>query len=434
MIPKFKKLAFLLCASMVVAACGNDAKPADQKPAVEAPKADGEMKDGDKKDGDKAAADASQKEGDKAAEDKKPEATGPVATVNGVNIERADYNSSVDELKKRFSMFGGNIPEAQLARFKQKIIERMVEDELINQELKKASVAVTDDEVNKELEQYKERTPGGPEQFEAFLKRSGMTMDKIKGDIQQRLALKKHLNKDGSLTIPEDESKKYYEENKKRYEVKERIKASHILIKVDAKADEAQQKEAKTKIDAIYKEASKKDADFATLAKAKSEGPSAPRGGDLGFFGEGRMVKEFEEAAFKLKPGQVSKPVKTQFGWHVIKVTDHQKAGQRTYDEVKDEIVQRLEARQFREARQKFVDDLRKNGKVEIIEKIEIPPPSPASMPGGMPGGMPGIKGMAPGGKQPIKIDAKSLKNIKPKMINPAAPKDGQPAPKAGGN
>ncbi len=405
---KLKQLVLLVAMVTMAAACTEDAKPADKKPTVDAP----DKKADDKKAGDKKA--DAKKDGKKADAKKmaeKPAQTGPIAKVNGVEIKREDYNQSVEELKKRFSMFGGNIPEAQLARFKQKIVERMVEDELINQELTKANVTITDAEIGKELDEYKKRTPGGPDQFDAFLKRSGMTVDKIKTDIKQRLSLQKHLNKDGSMNIPDAEVKKYYEDNKKRYEVKERVKASHILIKVDKKADDAKKKEAKAKIDGIYKEASKKGADFATMAKAKSEGTSAPRGGDLGFFGKGRMVKEFEAVAFKMKPGQVSKPVQTQFGWHVIKVTDHQDAGQRKFDEVKDEINQRLQSRKFRTAREKFVKGLRTAGKVEVLEKIEIPPPAPASAPGGnLP---PGVKinkgGIAPGGKQPIKIDPKQL-------------------------
>jgi peptidyl-prolyl cis-trans isomerase C len=421
-----KKLALLITVATLAFAC-EDPKPvdppADNKPTVDAPKPD-DAKPADPKPTDGQA--------DAKPADPKPEATGPVATVNGVNIERARYNESVDELKKRFSMFGGNIPEAQLARFQQKIIERMVEDELINQALKANNVTVSDDEINVELEEYKKRTPGGAEQFDAFLQRSGMTIDKIKLDITQRLALKKHLNKDNTLATPEEESQKYYEENKKRYEVQERVQAAHILIKLDAKDDEAKQKEAKTKIDAIYKEVSAKGANFEEIAKAKSEGPSAPRGGDLGFFGRGRMVKEFEDIAFKMKPGELSKPVKTQFGWHIIKVTGYEKAGQKSYDEVKAEIVERLEARKFRESRDKFVEDLRKNGKVEILEKIEIPPSPPSSMPGGMPGGLqingaPGAPGVP--GNMPIKIDAGQLNQ--PIKITPPGDAPAPPAPPA---
>jgi peptidyl-prolyl cis-trans isomerase C len=427
---KLSSILVLLAMLVLAAVACNDPKPA---PVVQPPdqKADaGTMPAADA--GTTPAADA----GTKA--EAKPAATGPVAVVNGVEISREKYNQSVDELKKRFSMFGGNIPEAQLARFQQKIIERMVEDELLGQEMKKNNVAASEEDINKEFEAYKAKTPGGAEQFDQFLARSGMTPDKIKEDIRQRLTLKQYLNKDGALNITDEEIAAYYKENEKRYEVKERIKASHILVKVDPKDDKAKQDEAKKKIDGLYAEVSKKGSDFNAIAKEKSDGPSAPRGGDLGFFSRGRMVKEFEDVAFAMKPGTLSKPVKTQFGWHIIKLEEKQDAGTRKLEEVKDEIKERLESRKFRTERDKLLERLRKDGKVEVLEKIEIPatpPGAPGSAPGGLqvitPGGAPadgaapGGDGAAPGGAIPIKIDPKNL----PIKLNPnpggAPPADG---------
>ncbi len=411
----------LLCALLVPAlalatACSDDPKPTP--PTVTPPVA-----------ADAGAAKPAEKPNEKPdptntakpAEAAAPKSTGPVAKVNAVEITRAQYDEQVGELQKRFAMFGGNIPEAQLARFKQKIIERMVDDELVKQEIDKANLTVTDEEVNKEFDTYKSRTPGGPENFEKFLERSGMSVDNIKDDIKRRLALKKYLNKDGALTIGDAEMQEYYKTNEKRFEVKERIKARHILIKLDKAADEAAQKEAKTQIDAIYKEAKKKGTDFAELAKTKSQGPSGPRGGDLGWFGRGKMVKEFETAGFAMKPGEISKPLKTQFGWHVLKVEEREAAGQKKFDEVKDDILEKLEARQFREARNKLLDRLRAEGKVEVLEKIEIPASKPASM-----GGAPGMPGM-PGG---IKINPKPTLKIPKGAVNPKPAGGAAPAPK----
>jgi peptidyl-prolyl cis-trans isomerase C len=349
---------------------------------------------------------------EKAPEKKEEVQTGPVATVNGVKITRETYNGELDSLKKRFSMFGGNLPEAQMAKFKQRIIDRLVEEELIKQKLDTEKVEVPEAAIQKELDEYKGRVPGGADRFEEFLKKTGKTIDDLKVDIKKRLALKTFLNKEKALDVTDEECQGYFTENKKRFATKERCKAAHILIKTGKDDDEAKTDEAKKKIDEIYKEANKKGTDFAALAKTKSEGPSAPRGGDLGWFTRGRMVKEFETAAFSMKPGDVSKPIQTKFGWHVLKLYEREEAGEKKFDEVKEDIVKRLEARKFREARTKFLKDLRDNGKVDVHEKIVIPPPSPASRPGGL---------KLPG-KQPIKLPTKVTPTKVTPKVTPKAP------------
>jgi peptidyl-prolyl cis-trans isomerase C len=405
---KFLLGALLVSILTIATACDDDANTA--KPAVTPPATADAGAAGDA---------AAQKPADPdATVAEAPKSTSPVANVNGVEITRDAYDAEIAELTKRFAMFGGNMPGSQLARFKKKIIERLVDDELVKQEVTKANVVVTDAEIDVEFNTYKERTPGGAENFEKFLARSGMSADKIKGDIQRRLALKKLVNKDGALDVTDAEAKEYYAKNEKRFQVKERAKARHILIKVDKSADDAAVKEAKKKIDAIYKQAKKKGTNFADLAKEKSEGPSAPRGGDLGWFGKGRMVKEFEEAAFTMTPGQLSMPLKTQFGWHVLKLEERETAGQKKFDEVKDDITQKLEARKFREARNKLLDGLRSGGKVEILEKIEIPASKPASAPGGLK--------LPPGGK----LGGGGPRINPKKIIMPPTPKKDTAAPK----
>ncbi len=135
-----------------------------------------------------------------------------------------------------------------------------------------------------------------------------------------------------------ERAKGYYENNKEKYVHKEQVRASHILIKIDKKTTE---QAAKAKIEEIKKELDK-GADFAELAKKYSQDGSASNGGDLGFFGKGQMVPEFEKAAFSLKKGEISNPVKTQFGFHLIKVTDKRPAGNEKFETVKLKIAKIL--------------------------------------------------------------------------------------------
>jgi len=155
-----------------------------------------------------------------------------------------------------------------------------------------------------------------------------------------------------SIEISDDMIKNYYQKHKGSYK---KVKASHILVKTKGEADK------------IAIEARKKDADFAALAKKHSTGPSASKGGDLGWFGQGAMVPEFEKAAFSLKKGEVSEPVKTSFGWHLIKVYDLQDPD--NYKQVATEIrKQMLELEKTSKLEEKY-QQLSDNYEVEIFEE-----------------------------------------------------------------
>jgi peptidyl-prolyl cis-trans isomerase D len=141
--------------------------------------------------------------------------------------------------------------------------------------------------------------------------------------------------------VSEAEVEAYYKANSADMKQEEQVKASHILVLAKDSDPEEVQQAAKKKIDAVYAKA-KSGANFAALAREYSEGPSAPGGGDLGWFGRGDMVPEFEEAAFSTPKGQVSEPVKSQFGWHIIYVEDRKEAKELPLDEVRQKITQTI--------------------------------------------------------------------------------------------
>ncbi|WP_276330851.1 peptidylprolyl isomerase [Orenia marismortui] len=164
-----------------------------------------------------------------------------------------------------------------------------------------------------------------------------------------------------SVAVTEKEIKDYYEENRSKFKQPAEVKAKHILIKTDDKSE----KEAKAKAQKILKEL-KQGADFAKLAKKYSEGPSAKNGGELGYFGKGRMVAEFEEAAFNLEIGEVSEPVKTQFGYHIIKVEDKKESQLLSLSEAKEDIKNGLTQQKQQNKWNSFVKDLKENAEIEI--------------------------------------------------------------------
>jgi peptidyl-prolyl cis-trans isomerase C len=168
------------------------------------------------------------------------------------------------------------------------------------------------------------------------------------------------------INIPDEDLKKYYEGHKDEFKTPEMVKVRHILVKVDESAPEKDKKAARKKAEGILKRI-KAGEDFAKLAAEVSDDPgSKENGGEIGFFPKGRMVKSFEDAAFALKPGEVSGLVKTQYGYHIIKLEEKKPAGVQTFDEVKENIRQKLVQDQTKSDVVAFIEKAMKDAKVEI--------------------------------------------------------------------
>ena len=177
-------------------------------------------------------------------------------------------------------------------------------------------------------------------------------------------------NIDGKVKVTDKEVKDYYEKHKAEFVQPEQVRARHILVKVPAKADEKQWAEAKKKAEMIRAKALK-GADFAKLAQEYSDDPgSKGRGGDLGYFQKGRMVPEFEQAAFALKVGQVSQPVKTTFGYHIIKVEGKKPSKQESFKDVQQKIRQKLEREKQISLRDAIVAKLEKKYPVKVHKEL----------------------------------------------------------------
>ncbi|WP_194711073.1 SurA N-terminal domain-containing protein [Noviherbaspirillum soli] len=161
------------------------------------------------------------------------------------------------------------------------------------------------------------------------------------------------------VSVSDADIKSYYEQNAKRYTTEEQRRASHILITAPKEAPAKERSAAKAKADALLAQLRKNPGDFAKLAKENSQDPgSAERGGDLDFFGKGMMVKPFEDAAYKLKKGEISDVVESEFGYHIIQVTDIKPGGVRSLEQVKDEIAaeikKQLAAKKYTEMAETF--------------------------------------------------------------------------------
>ena len=288
-----------------------------------------------------------------------------VATVNGQNITKQQLQ---DLFNAALQASGAKVEDLnaqqQLGGYTQ-LLQDLIMDKLVAEAA--STEKVSDADVDAELAKIKGQFPDD-KAFQDQIAQAGMTPDKLKENIRTGLQQSRWMK--SQVKTPEitnDQAKAFYESNIKEFEQPETVKASHILFMVDpdAPADVVKQKE-----EAAAKAAERAAAgeDFTKLAKELSEEPGASEsGGDLGFFPKDRMVPEFADAAFAQKVGDISKPVKTQFGWHVIKVTDKKAAGTVPFDQVKEQVVSYLKSNNQREAVQTVLNKLKESAKIETF-------------------------------------------------------------------
>ncbi len=314
---------------------------------------------------------------------KLPEGTGPVATVNGEKIARDVFNREYTQTLQRYQKARHDVKPALQERFKDNIVRRLVDAELIRQQAVIMKVQVEGPDTAEKWEAHKKRY-GSDEAFKSFLERAGTSADDVRRQFENNLLREKVFAKvsEGVQADPK-EVKKFYKDNMARYDEPEQIKASHILFRVAPNASPEDKAKKKASAEDVLKQLKKKGAKFEDLAKKFGEDPTKDRGGDLGYFVKGRMVKAFEEAAWKLKKGKVSKLVETQFGFHIIKKTDYKKARKKPFKEVKEQIERSLMARKRNQAIRDALAKWKANAKIEIFVKgdpaiISAAQPKPA--------------------------------------------------------
>ena len=299
-----------------------------------------------------------------------------VAKVNDQNITLEDFQSTLGLYKQSLeSMYGTAIWDTEVEegvkykdKFKDIMLQQMIDIDAVCQQAKKDGLAPSKEEVDKSFDNLKKNIDAD-EEYKKKLKELGISDEFLRKQQEQDLIIQKYKeNFDKNVKISDEEIKKYYDEHKKDY-YKDEVKASHILIStVDKNGNplsDAKKKEAKKKAEEVLKKA-KSGVEFSELAKEYSDDPgSAANGGDLGYFTKGQMVKPFEDAAFSLKPGEISGLVESDYGYHIIKVYDRIDE-QQPLDKVKDEIKKTLTDNKYMES----IEAITKEAKVEKNEAV----------------------------------------------------------------
>jgi peptidyl-prolyl cis-trans isomerase C len=246
-----------------------------------------------------------------------------LAEVNGVTITDTDFYKEQDSLPPYLK------PMTETPEGKKEMLDTMVVRELIMQQAQKDGIDKSE-AVAAKLEDLKKRVI-----VEAFLKKK----------VEE------------SANVSDAELQEFYKKNQDKFKSGDQIRASHILMKSEAEAKDV---EKQLKAKGVFEE----------LAKSHSIDGAAAKGGDLGWFGKGSMLPEFEKVAFSLKEGETSGIVKTKFGYHIIKLTGKRAAGVRTLDEVKEQIKAAMVPEKQQETFKKLKEDLKKDAKINVKQDL----------------------------------------------------------------
>jgi len=287
-----------------------------------------------------------------------------VARVNGEAITGKDLDDAVRAIAGR----AGPIPPDERDRVYRGVLDNMIGYRLMIQEAKARKITVPDAEVDAQVAQIRAQFPSDA-QFQQALTAQRTTLEAVRNDARDGMSADKLVESEiaGKVAVKPEAVTDFYQKNQDKFQQGPRVRASHILIGIPQNADAATKQQAKAKADALLKDL-KAGKDFAATAKANSQDPgSAPNGGDLGYFEQGQMVPPFEQAAFALKPGEMSEVVETQFGYHIIKVADKQESKVVPLEEAKGQIEEYLTQQNRHAETELFVNALRAKAKVEIL-------------------------------------------------------------------
>jgi len=279
-----------------------------------------------------------------------------IVTVNGDPVRSSEVRVMMRNLASQLGQGQQEIDQQQLF---QAATQQAVDTKLLAQEARRREIALDTETLDQIMAQI-EQQGGGREGLDGFLGNMGLTYEEFKGTVADSVLVQSLVEQQirPGVEVSDQQVADFYEENPQMFQRPEQVRARHILMSVQQGADDETKADAKTRA-AAARERAVSGEDFAALATELSEGPSAPNGGDLGFFSADRMVAPFSEAAFALQPGEISQVVETQFGYHVIKVEERREASTQSLEEVREPLRNALVERQVGEGLTSLVEELR---------------------------------------------------------------------------
>jgi len=291
-----------------------------------------------------------------------------IAFVNDEIITLHDLNEAFEPYQKKIDdSYKGTDKDRVVAETKLSLLNRMIDNLLIEQEAKKSAIAVQDDEVMSSIRDMLARKKMTMEALQQSLSREGTTFEAYKKDMRDSMVRMRLLRREvrSKITVSDEEIGEYYSLHRDDYEGKDAVRLKHILLLFPKNMDS--NAKAKLQADAmdILKRLKAGDS-FDQLAARFSQGPAASSGGDVGFVEKGAMLPEVEKAAFSLDKDSISNLIESPVGFHIIKVIDRRGAGVKPIETVREEIKSKLEDEKLDKKFDSWVSELREKSLVEI--------------------------------------------------------------------
>ncbi len=292
-----------------------------------------------------------------------------VAKGKGVEVKRSQLDEALISIK---ASQGQNLPPEQMSMFEQQVLDQLVTLQLLLSKATDADKQAGKEMADKRMVSVKERA-GTEENLTRQLKSVGLTVDRLKEKLTEEATAEAVLQRELKVTVTDEDVKKFYDENPSKFEQPESVRASHVLISTKDPATgtdlSEDKKKEKLKLAQTVMERARKGEDFAKLAKEFSEDPGSKDKGGEYTFPRGQMVPEFESAAFSLQTNQVSDVVTTQFGYHIIKLSEKIPAQKTELSKVSDRVRDYLKQQALGKQAPDFVAKLKSEANLEILDE-----------------------------------------------------------------
>lgn len=291
-----------------------------------------------------------------------------IAVVNDEIITLKEFNEACEPyLKKIEETYRGKDKETVIKQTKDAILQRLVDNLLIEYEAKKAGTAIKDEEVTNVLHDMLAKQNISMEDFLKKLESEGNSLDSVKNEIKGQLMRMRLMRREikSKIMISDQEIGEYYNQHRDEYEGKEAVRIKQILLLLPSGADRETKAKIKEKAEQIQKRAISGES-FESLAAQYSQGPAADQGGDVGFIEKGGIIPEVEAVAFGLQQDKVSNVIESTAGFHIIKVVDKRGAGLKPIAVVREEIKAKLEDGKLEKKYDEWISEVRKKSHIEI--------------------------------------------------------------------
>ena len=303
-----------------------------------------------------------------------PDPSTVLATVNGTDITLAEFNKEMDVMVGRMQ---GRVPPERLGQMRtqmrDQLLDNLITRQVLVDQVKAENIAISDEEFNEAVATLTGSLPDGVT-LNDMLAQTETSEEEFKSTLTMELQIRKLLEGQtgGEVTASDEEIEAFYNDNQEQFERPETVEASHILIGTEPTDTEEQKAEKRKQLEAI-REQLVAGGDFAALAGEHSSCPSKAQGGNLGRFPRGRMVPEFETAAFTQDVGAVGEIVETQFGYHLIKVEGRDEAGVTPLDEVREQLGEYLANQKQQDVVKTYIEQLREKADVTFPGGEPVP-------------------------------------------------------------